>query len=230
MLCVCFHRRGETQMKRHGQRGFTLIELLVVIAIIAILAAILMPALGRAKQQAWTTACLNNLKQIGLATALYADDNEDALPRSSHESASWVGTLQPYTDGTQLWRCHRDQNQTRLYSYAINDFLTPPSTSNPGKPDYSRTAAVPMPAETFFMAECHEHYVGSDHFEFSDPTDGDYSPPGFKAVVAVQRHLNGAGYLFVDSHVERRIWATLSPELSQTGSRFVKPSGHNLNP
>jgi len=65
-----------------SKRGFTLIELLVVIAIIAILAAILFPVFARAREQARKTACLSNMKQIGLALYMYAQDYDEAYPDS----------------------------------------------------------------------------------------------------------------------------------------------------
>ncbi|HEY0549305.1 MAG TPA: prepilin-type N-terminal cleavage/methylation domain-containing protein [Verrucomicrobiae bacterium] len=200
------------------KRAFTLIELLVVIAIIAILASLLLPALANAKQRAVTIKCLNNFKQIGVASMLYVDENEDSLPQSVHEGLtnSWVQTLQPSLAGTNLHRCPSDQHPTRYYSYGVNDFVLPA----PNGGGFTKFSAFPSPSDTFSMAEIPES-ESFDHFHFVE--DGDYSVGTFAGSVAVKRHLGGANYLFVDGHAQRFPWTETKKELTTAGSRFVNP-------
>jgi prepilin-type N-terminal cleavage/methylation domain-containing protein/prepilin-type processing-associated H-X9-DG protein len=95
-------------------QGFTLIELLVVIAIIAILAAILFPVFGRARENARRSSCQSNLKQIGLGIAQYTQDYDEKLPRHRFDCtygigdarcARWMDAIQSYVKSEQLFTC-----------------------------------------------------------------------------------------------------------------------------
>jgi prepilin-type N-terminal cleavage/methylation domain-containing protein/prepilin-type processing-associated H-X9-DG protein len=97
----------ERQTVMHRKNGFTLIELLVVIAIIAILLAILMPALQRVKEQARAAACKANLHEWTLVFAMYTDDNNGLLMGGYGDgiNGTWVGALRPYYSEPKIRLC-----------------------------------------------------------------------------------------------------------------------------
>ncbi|MHC4806353.1 MAG: type II secretion system protein [Planctomycetota bacterium] len=96
-------QRGFTH---HAYGGFTLIELLVVIAIIALLMAILMPALQRVKKQARAVACLSNLKQWGIIFYMYTDDHDGVFEMGLDQPHHWTITTKPYYgDDEELFYC-----------------------------------------------------------------------------------------------------------------------------
>ena len=120
------------------RRGFTLIELLVVIAIIAILAALLLPALARAKEKAKTVQCFNNMRQLGLATHLYAGDNNDYVPGDNFGGGYFFATmLAPYVsavkiEGNKVYDgIYLHTNYSRIGVYRCPSFRTTKETTTP---------------------------------------------------------------------------------------------------
>src|SRR3954468_22402118 len=123
--------RTSPAVARRPSRGFTLVELLVVIGIIALLIAILLPALNNARKQAWTVTCAANLRQMGIATAMYINENKYYPGHASHtasgqEYAVWPTRLRKYMNGNQgVFRC---PTQELDFDWKVGDKTPPVAT------------------------------------------------------------------------------------------------------
>ena len=163
-----FNLRG----RLHQSAGFTLIELLVVIAIIAILAAMILPALARAKSSAHRTKCMSNLKQLEVALKLYVDDNRGLFPPRS-DVIRWPAELLELYRNTNLLACPTDLQRgippaslgasnpkyfadNSLRSYLMNgwnDVFPTAITSTPAREFSMKESTVLKPSETVIWGE-----------------------------------------------------------------------------
>ena len=201
--------------------------MLVVVSIMLVLTAVAVPVWRSLVTRSHAVNCASNLRQIGLATMMYASDNQMTLPVTSHQrrqgGKSWTLTLQPYASGTITFKCADDEVHERPYTYLINDFLTPNPAGAPHL-DFSRLSKIDRPEATFLFAEASADYQNTDHFHFSDHHGHPVPPSVFEQQVAVERHGGKSNYLFTDGHVETLSWWETRTRLRADASRFVDPS------
>ena len=204
------------------RRAFTLIELLVVLAIIAILAALLLPALSRAKESGRRTACASNLRQLGVALAIYSGDNEGYFPPVTPTNR-WPAQLHPSYESFEVLLCPSDRTP-RATGLGVRPDEAPRSYVMNMFRDYFDTALSPMELRSFnngstlrSISESHIR-APSETILFGEKKTGDTnfyvdlaaSASGYLVVGAEQRrHARGPGdrtggsnYSFVDGSVK----------------------------
>jgi prepilin-type N-terminal cleavage/methylation domain-containing protein/prepilin-type processing-associated H-X9-DG protein len=213
--------------KERNGLGFTLIELLVVIAIIAILAALLLPVLSRAKDAGREAGCLSNIRQLQVAWAMYIDDHNGNLPYNqsvgagqliaSSTSNSWVvGNAQASADPIYI-------QMGSIYQYTPNigvyrcpaDFSTVYGTAKPRTRSYSMEAYLngirddiittyidlqPSYAKVFVFLDEHEQSIDDGYYLIYRDPDTTWMN------LAANRHNQGANLTFADGHSERWKW------------------------
>lgn len=200
------------------RKGFTLIELLLVVAIIAVLIALVLPAMGAVLRRGDHIACVNNMRNIGIALAAYTQESRGLLPPSSCPSNTgtvndwWMVRIRDYTQADIRYRCPSDTSdrfvdwnnlpterleQYRWSSYSVNSRLD--------KPPYNNIRRVKDPRKTIYLCETPDGNVGADHVH----PEMWFTEQDVRNHVATDRHDGKSNFLFLD-------WSVATLDVSET--------------
>lgn len=230
--------------------GFTLVELLTVIAIIAILAGLLLPALGAARKRAWQAACMNNLKQIGTAFQMYVNDYNDYVVPMVDDTFQvyWFGRLQGSDepirrqDGAlfeylknagEIEICPSFSNYVPIWSepatsYGYNYYFLSPFSGPPTwAPVPVKFTQIEAPARTICFADSARDYNGVlEENWYLDPPEWMGMPNPYYFVHF--RHNGFANVLFCDGHV-RPMQPGIGPNENKLGHIGTDNSWYDLD-
>ena len=243
MAISAVHINRFRQKPRRHLFGFTLIELLVVIAIIAILAALLLPALAQAKLKAQGIMCLNNEKQFVLAWLLYADDNGERIP-GVDLWAGWQdmqtdptnvvpiknGLLFPYTKSVALYKCPGNQT-TMVRGISMNSYMN--GSTNAGGNNkyfytYTKLSGMKAPSNLFVMID--EDALSLSYSQFSVFLSTDLNGSLDMVPWPATYHGMAGGMSFADGHAIIKNWSAVGKRpanWTRWGIQFPSGLGHD---
>lgn len=203
-----------------------MIELLVVITIIAILAALLLPALARAKEKGRQTSCINNVRQQTLAVIMYADENGDTLPPTAYNDLNgievdWPSLLDPYLNYVaKIHLCPTDRN-SKINSYGLSE-LTFVDLTDPNPPPLTRLASFHSTSTTIMQGD-----IGTeDDFLTPRPDTLKLTAPGSilnddEDARPSTRHSNRCDLGFMDGHGEHLLLNQFYTNQNPTNKWFI---------
>jgi prepilin-type N-terminal cleavage/methylation domain-containing protein/prepilin-type processing-associated H-X9-DG protein len=196
-----FHCSGHS-WQGNLARAFTLIELLVVIAIIAVLAALLLPALGKAKESAQTARCVSNLRQIALGVFIYADEQDDTFPTqpgdgrpvraAGGDGRNYYDLLMPYLSNPRVWDCP----SANLIPAGVAGYMSYHMNGRVITTNGLKTSAVQQPSFTLLMNDAGEKRRWDRAFLRPDQQGG------YSYDLPISNHKGGGNVAFVDGHVK----------------------------